>query len=453
MLAAYRVFYFMAGGCLAVAFLLTALTAFGWVRWAKTPKNCTLVEKMLADVEPQAHRVSLISERRPSKSVAEFCQMLPQCEFTESPPSAGAIGKMLAKSHACLMTGAALDVIETCRLDDDEALAICVYTAELEEQSFRRSWFESQSSQFQIYREMNAALRSEDPARIAYWHPLIYYMVRGLRKMQAHPQLGPRIGLPRPETWWTRARALFEGCTACCRETPTGFRPHKALRDRAKIVPTVYRGVPLSAGSYQPGFEVVWPAFSSTSAAISVAQAFCDASEDQLQGRTMFFIETHSAVNIQALSHFPKEEEVLMLPGVVFRVGTCGCDKFDKFSNGVRFIELVEIKPHGDAPPAARSPGAADAVTPLRAPGFRLLPSEADLVPPAEHTLPPVEPLSRRQMSPHTLRLVSGPGSPPAAATPSLVPGAGPAPRMSGDPRPSDEGAVQLEDLPGTAMV
>jgi len=36
---------------------------------------------------------------------------------------------------------------------------------------------------------------------------------------------------------------------------------------------------------------------------------------------------------------------VLLLPGTVFRVGNCGCEKFDRFANGVRFIELLEEPP------------------------------------------------------------------------------------------------------------
>ena len=40
-----------------------------------------------------------------------------------------------------------------------------------------------------------------------------------------------------------------------------------------------------------------------------------------------------------------------MLPGAIFKVQTCGCEAFDLYTNGVRFVELVE---HATSP--QRSP-------------------------------------------------------------------------------------------------
>lgn len=39
----------------------------------------------------------------------------------------------------------------------------------------------------------------------------------------------------------------------------------------------------------------------------------------------------------------PAQQEMLLLPGTVFKVVHCGCDKFSLFSHAVRFIQLVEL--------------------------------------------------------------------------------------------------------------
>lgn len=35
-----------------------------------------------------------------------------------------------------------------------------------------------------VYRELNRALRQQDPPRIAFWHPLLHPLLAGLRKLQ-----------------------------------------------------------------------------------------------------------------------------------------------------------------------------------------------------------------------------------------------------------------------------
>ena len=62
---------------------------------------------------------------------------------------------------------------------------ICIYTYEMEADTWGEALFVSSTSRFQIYLLLNAALRSEVPERIKYWHPLLYHMMKGLKKMKA----------------------------------------------------------------------------------------------------------------------------------------------------------------------------------------------------------------------------------------------------------------------------
>ena len=102
----------------------------------------------------------------------------------------------------------------------------------------------------------------------------------------------------------------------------------------------------MSAEQYDEGHEVVWAAFSSASASVEVAKGFCKAQQDkddEPEPRTLIFLKTSHAVCVSPLSHFPKEAEVLMMPGAVFKVGRVGCEAFDQYTNGVRFIEFLDV--------------------------------------------------------------------------------------------------------------
>lgn len=88
---------------------------------------------------------------------------------------------------------------------------------------------------------------------------------------------------------------------------------------------TVYRGIalPLSklddASHYKPGRSIVWWPFSSTTSSKAMLMG-----QSQFLGkegdRTLFVIKTATARTIKAYSAFPKENELLVLPGTTFKV-------------------------------------------------------------------------------------------------------------------------------------
>eukprot|EP00668_Euglena_longa_P004842 GGOE01005671.1.p1 GENE.GGOE01005671.1~~GGOE01005671.1.p1 ORF type:complete len:968 (+),score=292.44 GGOE01005671.1:542-3445(+) len=339
---ALEIAFLFFGGLSGSLGILLLLTVYGVIAWKKKLKNPALVEKMLWDTQPSEHRVPEISLQPPVMGVLDFCQQLPRAHFPDStPPHPKSISRMLRLSALCLQRRGARHVIRECCLTEDEALAVCVYTSELQPGSLSEAWFSLPSATFQIYREMNAALRSQDEGRIQFWHPLLHPLMAGLRKMRHLKEVPPDDPPTATQLW----RRLFWRKKSVVAPYFIGPTP-PAEADR-----TLYRGIALSARLYHPGDRVVWAAFSSCSYSLGVAKSFCNAlMEEGPVARTMFFLEAHSGVRISALSHFPREEEVLLLPGTSFRVGNCGCEKFDKFANGVRFIELIEESPQGADP-------------------------------------------------------------------------------------------------------
>eukprot|EP00667_Euglena_gracilis_P001085 EG_transcript_1085 len=364
---AFEMAFLVFGGLAAGAGVLLALTVYGVIVWKKKLKNAALVEKMLWDTQPSEHQVPGISSEPPDMGVADFCRRLPRAHFPDSAaPHPKSIGRMLRQSTLCLQRRVARRVIQECGLTEDEALAVCVYTSELQPGSLSESWFSLPSATFQIYREMNAALRSKSPERIHFWHPLLHPLLAGLRKMRGLKDV-PHDGPP-PSLW----RRLFR--------RKVSVMPYALDLVTLEADRTLYRGIALSARLYHPGDHMVWAAFSSCSYSLGVAKGFCNAeAEDGPVARTMFFLEAHSGVRISALSHFPKEEEVLLLPGTSFRVGNCGCEKFDRFANGVRFIELIE-EPMGITPNACVATCDVEGIP---------LPPELSVVPAAPGPLPP----------------------------------------------------------------
>jgi len=347
----WRALFLASGFATALLFAAAYATVMGWIRWdaVTAKKTLNLVAKMLAESEPVANRTAPLSTCMPTQSVISFCLALPNSapKLIAPPPSMGSIHRMLATSERCLQRPDASERIEACGLSHDEALAICIYTYEMQESSTAVYWLSSATSRFQIYAELNAALRSEDPELIAFWHPLTHAMVSGLCKMQRVPppsRSHSRGRLSRVKNWvscrcWTRCwGGLPRMLNRIGIDSNTGF---------------LFRGLSLSAQLYRVGHQVVWPGFSSCTGALQVAKAFCDHREPgEGAERTMFFVEAAGAVRIAELSHFPGEEEALLLPGTVFQVVQCGCDKFSVYTNAVRFVELQELKDAPEPPDA-----------------------------------------------------------------------------------------------------
>eukprot|EP00667_Euglena_gracilis_P009853 EG_transcript_10019 len=188
---------------------------------------------------------------RPAQSLREFLLRLPADRY---PP---------ALVRAAMDDFEALEGAELSKVDRDDALAIYMYSVELYVEKGR-------SNPHQLYREMNLAMREKDPAQIAFWRPMIYYLAEALGR------------LPRNKTQ------------------------------------TLYRGVSLavSPAIYSTGKAVTWPSFSSSTKDATVAANFlADA-----QAVTVFHINTQRPRSISAFSQFPEEEEFLFPPGPILKV-------------------------------------------------------------------------------------------------------------------------------------
>eukprot|EP00667_Euglena_gracilis_P014188 EG_transcript_14678 len=123
-----------------------------------------------------------------------------------------------------------------------------------------------QSSPTQLYREMNAAMRSFEASRDAIipYQPLIYHIQAALARLPAAANAAAADGQP---------------------------------------YLIVYRGIDVvvSATLYRPGSTICWPAFSSTSSSVEVAKSF-------LGGKatgTLFIVEALTARDVSWLSQFP----------------------------------------------------------------------------------------------------------------------------------------------------
>ena len=90
-----------------------------------------------------------------------------------------------------------------------------------------------------------------------------------------------------------------------------------ALRRLPKIERNVYRGVGLDLqDQYPEGETVVWWALSSTTKTMKVLKDFLGESGK----RTIFIVEVKSARDIMKYSWKTTEDEVILLPGTVFKV-------------------------------------------------------------------------------------------------------------------------------------
>eukprot|EP00667_Euglena_gracilis_P003713 EG_transcript_3722 len=132
------------------------------------------------------------------------------------------------------------------------------------------------SHEYQIYREMNRAMRNQTPAELDFWRPFIFHLDQALARLGQHEEL-------------------------------------------------VYRGVVVSFPPelYLEGKRVVWPAFSSASTEQAVAKDFIRGKQEESapgSAGTLFVLKTSLARRVHVYSHFPEEQEVLFPPNSVFHV-------------------------------------------------------------------------------------------------------------------------------------
>ena len=171
------------------------------------------------------------------------------------------------------------------------------------------------SHPFQLYRDMNAAMRGfeQDPAGVAPFLPLIYYACNGRRK------------LPKPAPTAPRAPTAGGGA------------------DPGWLV--VYRGLDLwvPAEAYRPGSTICWPAFCSTSASVKVAKSFLGSTTEG----TLFILEVATARDVSGHSRFKEEAEFLLPPQALFRVkgfASPGVRQILELPDAVQILELRELR-------------------------------------------------------------------------------------------------------------
>ena len=94
-----------------------------------------------------------------------------------------------------------------------------------------------------------------------------------------------------------------------------------ALVRAPRFVGTVWRGLALSAqdlAAYQPGSEITWTAFSSTSLDQGVAERFATPQADMVP--VVMELHSKSCIDARGASHKLNEAEILCLPGTRVRV-------------------------------------------------------------------------------------------------------------------------------------
>ncbi|CAF1223465.1 unnamed protein product [Rotaria sp. Silwood1] len=113
---------------------------------------------------------------------------------------------------------------------------------------------------------------------------------------------------------------------------------HTALSRLPSIRQVAYRGVKLDlSNDYSTAKKVTWSSFSSCTGSTTVLQSeqFCGMTGP----RTIFTIDCCSGRNIRNHSHYPFEEEILLLPGTELEV-----TGFLKLADNIHMIQLKEIE-------------------------------------------------------------------------------------------------------------
>jgi hypothetical protein len=115
--------------------------------------------------------------------------------------------------------------------------------------------------------------------------------------------------------------------------------PHHFFYIRPSEHTLVWRGVREDLSVIYPtGKEFAWWAISSCTASNGVLESSNDLGKSG--ARTMFSIQTNSGKNIRAHSYFEDEDEILLPPGLYFRVIDCLNP-----AEGLHIIQLREIPP------------------------------------------------------------------------------------------------------------
>ena len=93
---------------------------------------------------------------------------------------------------------------------------------------------------------------------------------------------------------------------------------------------------------YQAGKQVCWPAFSSASSDLGVAEEFTKGGEG-----TLFFLKAENPRAISRFSKFPDEAEVLFRPNTLFTISSTlyGTSDIGQFYSGVDNVAMEEVTP------------------------------------------------------------------------------------------------------------
>ena len=178
-------------------------------------------------------------------------------------------------------------------LKEEDLLAIYTYSYELKSrQDPAQSWVH------QIYRDMNASMRKRDETALNLWRPFIFHLDKALAKLSCFTQ-----------TLWRGVGVTFD--------------------DRV----------------YAHGEIVSWPAFSSSSLDIRVAQDFFMGKEQEVrEGGTLFLLKTKYGRRVYTYSKFPEEREVLFPSNSTFRV-TRRLTKEEKsqYNTTIDIVELEQV--------------------------------------------------------------------------------------------------------------
>ena len=161
------------------------------------------------------------------------------------------------------------------------------------------------SLEYQIYREMNRAMRERDPEALEFWPPLIYHLNKALMKLGSHKEI-------------------------------------------------LYRGVTVAFPKelYEIGATVAWPAFSSSALDEDVAEDFvAKAAADGRKSGTIFVLKTTTARRVYVYSHFPEEREVLFPPNSTFVV-----TRRERKADHVAVTDFIHLEQIA-VPSGASSPG------------------------------------------------------------------------------------------------
>jgi len=261
-------------------------------------------------------------------------------------------------------------------LTEEELLAVYAYTYEIKEKGSARRRFRGLEADA-LYAEVRAILYQERWAMSGNGYDTLQgagvtaVQILGegaldppaLRTLSLADRLAVkklRAFLGRPENDDSHPFQIYRAMNAGMRAAvvhPDGFAPFRTLIHRLQAAlaklplvhgRTLYRGVgiPISPALYQPGSNVLWQSFSSTSRSIGVSTAFCRSAPEA--PAALFVIRTVAAYDVMALSRIPPEAELLLPPNTGLRVeGLASQSMRDALGlpDRVQVIELRQLPP------------------------------------------------------------------------------------------------------------